>query len=675
MSAPAAPISPPPSRSHRRGESADHFRLMADYAPVMIWLAGPDRKCVYVNRPWLEFTGRALEAELGFGWTEGLHPEDRDAFLAVYERAFEACTPFEAEYRIKRRDGDYRWIFDRGVPLLHEGRLSGFVGSCVDMTDRMLAEQAARKREEDFKTLAENIPDVIARFDRDLRFVYVNRAVEQAFGRRPDEFIGKRAEELALPASVAGPAMPALAQALRSGLEQRFEFRLESAGQWRHFVGRVMPERGVHARVEAVLCIVYDDTVRALEDERRAALLARERFARANAESATLARDQFLAIVSHELRSPLNGIKSWTHVLENQLRNADPSVRRALAGIMIGVEHQVRLIDDLLDVTRAMSGNLGLAKQPMQLLPVLADSVESLRAMALEKGLQIVTDYAIGDREIHGDPDRIRQVFVNLVTNAVKFTPPGGCIRVAARPEGTMARIEVRDNGAGIPPEFLPFLFDPFRQADQGSNRRGQEGLGLGLALVQRLAELHGGHVTCESEGPDRGATFRVYLPLRRDLAGRVLVEPGTPDAAGASALPSLAGIRVMLIDDQREARESLAALLGQAGASVQAASSGQEALRLLGASSDDDSPEVIVCDIAMPDEDGYRTLRRIREWEGRQGSRGPGPRPAVALSAFTQREDRIRALAEGFQMHLTKPVAPAELITVISSVARGMRV
>jgi PAS domain S-box-containing protein len=646
---------------------------MADYAPVMIWLAGPDRKCVYVNRPWLAFSGRPLESELGFGWTEGLHPDDREGFLRVFERAFETCSPFESEHRLRRRDGEYRWLYNNGAPLVHEGRLGGFVGSCVDMTDRLRAEQAARKREEDFKTLAENIPDVIARFDRDFRIAYVNRAVEPAFGRRPEDLIGRRIEELALPAAVLLPGTPALALAFETGAEQRFEFRLETGGQWRHFVGRVIPERGANDRTDAVLWIIYDDTVRALEDERSAQLLARERFARAHAESATLARDQFLAIVSHELRSPLNGIKSWTHVLENQLRHADPAIQRALAGIMIGVEHQVRLIDDLLDVTRAMSGNLGLAKQPMQLLPVLADAVESLRALALEKGLRIVTDYSIGDREIHGDPDRIRQIFVNLVSNAVKFTPSGGCIWVSARPEGTMACVDVRDNGAGVPPEFLPFLFDPFRQADQGSASRGHEGLGLGLALVQRLAELHGGRVSCESDGVDRGATFRVYLPLRR-LGGRVLVEPDVAHEARASPLPSLAGIRVLLIDDQREARESLATLLTQAGATVDTAASGREALHRLEASAAETSPEIIVCDIAMPDEDGYQTLRRIREWESRDAAH-PGRRPAVALSAFTQREDRIRALTEGFQMHLTKPVAPAELITVLSSVARGMRV
>jgi signal transduction histidine kinase/ActR/RegA family two-component response regulator len=470
------------------------------------------------------------------------------------------------------------------------------------------------------------------------------------------------------------PLTEAVSRAFASGAEQRFNFQVDAAeAVRRHFAGRVIPEADEAGSVEAALVIIYDVTARAREDEKRAEILARERSARANAESATLARDQFLAIVSHELRSPLNGIKSWTHVLENLLRDAEPPVKRALAGIMIGVEHQVRLIDDLLDVTRAVSGNLGLVKQPMPVLPVLAEAIEGLRAMALEKELRLVTDYSIADREIHGDPDRIRQIFVNLVMNAVKFTPPGGTIWVSATPEGSMARIEVRDNGAGIPPEFLPYLFDPFRQADQGSSSRSQEGLGLGLALVQRLTELHGGHVTCESEGVDRGAAFRVYLPLRRGSAARVVLAHAEQNDEVNSALPSLSGIRVMLIDDQREARESLATLLTQAGAVVSAAASGLEALASLVNADEDALPHVFVCDIAMPDEDGYATLKRIRTWEAAHPE--GGRRPAIALSAFTQREDRMRALTEGFQMHLTKPVAPAELIIVIASIARGMRV
>jgi PAS domain S-box-containing protein len=646
---------------------------MADCAPVMIWVSGADRKCVYVNRPWLEFTGRTLDDAVGFGWSDGIHPEDRGRALAEYERAFTASRPFELEYRLRRRDGRYRWLLDKGVPVVVDGELSGFIGSCLDITDRMLAEQAARKREEDFKTLAENIPDVIVRLDRARRCAYANPAATHALGIGPGELIGRTLDEIALPPHIATSLAEAAQHAFAAGAEQSFRFQRVVGEARRHFAGRMIPERDPEGAVEAVLAIAYDVTARELEDEKRAELLERERTARASAESATLARDQFLAIVSHELRSPLNGIKSWTHVLQSQLRDADPTVSRALAGIMIGVEHQVRLIEDLLDVTRAMSGNLGLAKQAMPLLPVLVEAVESLRASALEKRLNLVTDYGIGDREIHGDADRVRQIFVNLLTNSIKFTPPGGTIRIGVGTEGAMARVEISDTGAGIPREFLPYLFDPFRQADQGSSRRSQEGIGLGLALVQRLAELHGGYATCQSEGVNRGSTFRVYLPLLSDTGRRVTVERSA-GAAVSSALPSLSGIRVLLIDDQREARESLATLLKQVGAGVTTAASCQEALAHLAVGEEHELPQVIVCDIAMPGEDGYATLRRIRAWESSRGGRRT-TRPAVALSAHAQREDRVRALAEGFQMHLTKPVAPAELIIVLSSVVHGMRI
>jgi PAS domain S-box-containing protein len=668
MSARPAPAGPS-LRAAAKASTADHFRLMADYAPVMIWLASPDRKSVYFNRPWLEFTGRAVADELGLGWIEGLHPDDREACVQSYARAFLAREPFEVRYRLRRRDGEYRWVHDKGVPLFDGGQLAGFVGSCLDITDRLAAEEEARKREEGFKTLAENLPDVIARLDRELRCVYVNRSVETIFGRKPEEIIGRRGDELGLAADVRDTLVNAARRAFDTGQEQRFRFQ-EPAGQRRHFAGRAIPEAGPGGRVEAALLITYDVTARAREDEERAEQLEREKAARAHAESATFARDQFLAIVSHELRSPLNGIKSWTHVLENHLRDADPTVRRAIAGIMIGVDHQVRLIEDLLDVTRAMSGNLGLVKEPMSLVPVLADAVESLRAMAAERGLAIVTDYGLGDGEVHGDPDRIHQIFVNLLSNAIKFTPRGGTIRIGAASEDGMARISVSDDGIGIAPEFKPYLFDPFRQADQGSSSRRQEGLGLGLALVQRLAQLHGGRVSCESAGLGQGATFSVFLPLR-EASARDVVAPSL-DEAGHGTLPSLGGIAVILIDDQREARESVAALLRQAGADVHCADSGEAALGHLARGRPKDSAEVILCDIAMPGEDGYATLRRIRQWE--QSLPEGSHRPAVALSAFTQREDRLRALSEGFQMYLSKPVAPAELIVVVASVARGLR-
>jgi len=535
-------------RAPKASGAEEHFRLVAEHAPAMLWLSNSEGEAVYFNAAWLEFSGRALESALGSGWLDGVHPDDVGEVVARRVDAIARRAPYRNDFRMRRADGQYRRVRVSATPVFDGKRFSGYAGSCADVTDEI----AAQAREQ---------------------------------------------------AQVAGE-------------------------------------------------------------------LERERVARASAEAAALARDQFLAIVSHELRSPLNGIKSWTHVVENHLQgDADPTLQRAIDGIMIGVEQQVRLIEDLLDVTRALSGNLGLAKEPMALAPALLEAVEGLRAVAVEKGVRLVTDDAFVDAEIHGDFGRVRQIFANLVSNALKFTPPGGTVRVASGIEGHMARITVRDDGAGIAPAFLPYVFDPFRQAEQASTtHRQQQGLGLGLALVQRLAELHGGHVTCESEGVGCGATFHVYVPLRRDDRASSAIA-STHRTGVPQGLPSLAGIHVMVVDDQREHRESLGALLEQAGASVVLAASGQEALNRLdrpaGAQAD-----VIVCDIAMPTDDGYATLHRIRAWEK---SRGVPRRPAIAVSALSERRDRARALTEGFQMHLAKPVVPAELVRIIATVARGL--
>jgi signal transduction histidine kinase/CheY-like chemotaxis protein len=511
---------------------------------------------------------------------------------------------------------------------------------------------AGGKAEGDFRALAENLPGVVARLDRGLALLYLNRAAREDFGPAPWPWWP--------------PLRDAAARAFDTRRPQSWEFEAPVGSQRHRYVGRLVPElQG--ATFETVVAMAVEAETRQ-ETGHHAALLAQERNARATAESATLARDHFLAIVSHELRSPLNGIKSWTHVLENQLPDGDATVRRALAGIMIGVEHQVRLIEDLLDVTRAMSGTLGLLKTPVALQPILAEVVEGLRGVALERGVQVETAYMLDDLQIHGDADRLRQVFANLLSNALKFTPAGGTVWVSAERGGHMARVEFRDDGAGISPEFLPYIFDPFRQAGGPASRRGQEGLGLGLALVQRLAELHGGYVSCESDGVGRGATFRVYLPLRRDSGPRVdRAEPAR--ALPRDAMSRLTGVRVLRIDDQREARESLAALLAQSGATVATAASSDEAMAHL-ALSDDTGPEVIVCDIAMPGEDGYATLKRIRAWEAAPPRSRRRERPAVAITAFAQREDRARALAGGFAAHLAKPVVLAELIATLAAMA-----
>ncbi|HYD80474.1 MAG TPA: ATP-binding protein [Paucimonas sp.] len=408
-------------------------------------------------------------------------------------------------------------------------------------------------------------------------------------------------------------------------------------------------------------------------EKERDELLARERNARIQAETAARARDQFLAIVSHELRAPLNGIQSWAHVLENYVKEASssPLAQRALLGIKTGVGQQVRLIEDLLDVTRMMSGKLRLVRQPMALLPVIQAAVESVRAMATAKHIHLSCSYRITNEQIEGDSDRIQQIVWNLLSNAVKFTQEGGNVWLSVGVVDHEICVTVRDDGIGISRDFLPHLFDRFSQEDTSSTR-GHSGLGLGLFLVRHLIRLHDGRVEAYSEGEGRGTTFAVHLPLRRQREKYHAAGPGS-DADVPVALPSLSGLRILLVDDQEETRESLGVVLTSAGAEVFSAGSAKEVLDWLPTLTMAEMPDILICDIAMPVEDGYSVLRKIRAWKTGNGFAPLHRLPALALTAFSQREDRIRALTSGFQMHVTKPVAPEELIVVIATmVLRG---
>jgi signal transduction histidine kinase/CheY-like chemotaxis protein len=405
-------------------------------------------------------------------------------------------------------------------------------------------------------------------------------------------------------------------------------------------------------------------------EKEREDLLTRERNARIQAEMAARARDQFLAIVSHELRAPLNGIQSWAHVLENYVRETSSSqlAQRALLGIRTGVGQQVRLIEDLLDVTRMMSGKLRLVRQPLTLLPVIQVAVESVRSMALAAHVDLVCDFGIVGEQIEGDADRIQQIVWNLLSNAIKFSREGGHVWLSVYPQDGEVRLVIRDDGIGISSDFLPHLFDRFSQEDT-SGTRGHSGLGLGLFLARHLVAMHEGRIEACSDGEGHGTTFTVHLPLRLQQ-GKYF--PATPvdDAGEQLVLPSLNGLRVLLVDDQEETRESLSVVLANAGAHVFAAGSAHEVLLWLPTLTLAEMPDILVCDIAMPVEDGYSVLRKVRAWKTGNGFAPLHRLPALALTAFSQREDRIRALTSGFQMHVTKPVAPEELIVVIATMA-----
>lgn len=395
-----------------------------------------------------------------------------------------------------------------------------------------------------------------------------------------------------------------------------------------------------------------------------AELLVRERTARAEAEEANRLKDEFLATVSHELRAPLNAILGWATLARNDKLDAAGKAQ-ALQTIERNARIQKKLIDDLLDVSRVISGKLHLELAPCSLVSIIQSAIESINPIAEAKGVRLRAELGSAASPFHLDPNRFQQVIWNLVHNAVKFTPPGGSVEVKLDYPDDQAEIAVRDTGVGIAPDFLPFVFDRFRQAD-GSTTRKHDGLGLGLAIVRHLVEMHGGMVAVDSAGEGQGATFKIRIPRIPPRRAPSEIRPplsARQNADLANPAITLSGLRVLVVDDQADVRELLLSILQLKEAEVQAVASVDEAMKIL----PDWRPEVVVSDIAMPGQDGYELIRRMKG--------GGHTIPAIALTAHASAEDRIRALSAGFLLHLSKPVDPNELVVSIASLTRNLTV
>jgi signal transduction histidine kinase/CheY-like chemotaxis protein len=375
-------------------------------------------------------------------------------------------------------------------------------------------------------------------------------------------------------------------------------------------------------------------------------VLSRERAARADAQAANAFKDEFLAMVSHELRTPLTSILGWVH-LARQGRLDPEGMERALVSIEHSAGAQRRLIEDLLDATRSMKGTMRLSATDVRLDALVRTGIESIRPAAEEKGIEIEED--LEPVTLRGDADRLQQVVANLVGNAVKFTPRGGRVTVAARQSDASAEITITDTGDGIAPELLPHVFDWFRQGNSSKTRR-HSGLGLGLGIVRQLVELHGGTVRAESAGVGRGATFTVTLPMP---AAPAVAEPAGPSPN--LPMPRLDALHVLIVEDDQNMIGMLRAVLESAGATVDVAFSAVEAHQTVSQI----RPDVIISDISMPDHDGYWLLRVLRA--------ANIDMPAIALTALTRREDEADAMAAGFQVHLHKPVNPAVLVQTVA--------
>ncbi|MCC7548955.1 MAG: PAS domain S-box protein [Burkholderiales bacterium] len=434
-------------------------------------------------------------------------------------------------------------------------------------------------------------------------------------------------------------------------MEKRY-VRRDGQVVWAHLFGALVRNRdGTPAYGVAV---IQDISERKRAESEREALLAREQGARRQAEEASRLKDEFLATVSHELRTPLNAIVGWSAVA--RMHQFEPAVIvRALETIERNARAQKQLIEDLLDVSRIITGKLKLEITAVDLRTLMEAALETVKVAAEAKGLQIRSEVAPDVPVIAADFTRLQQVVWNLLANAVKFTPAGGRVNVTVRRLGNEVDVCVRDSGQGIEPQFLPYVFDRFRQQD-GSITRRHGGLGLGLAIVRHVAELHGGRVSAHSEGEGQGATFHVLLPVTRPPRPNTIA----PEAGGSlDNRDMLAGLRLLVVEDERDSLQMLGDLLCAYGAEVTLADSAARALEWLGCERFD----LLLCDIGMPEMDGYALMREVRRREAGSGF----TLPAVALTAYGRAEDRVRALSAGFQNHVTKPVEPEELALVVA--------
>lgn len=486
-----------------------------------------------------------------------------------------------------------------------------------------------------------------------------NVAAERLFGYTAEEMIGRSILRIIPPELY--PEEDRILGEIRNGRRiERYEtVRVRKDGSRVYISLTVSPILDVNGRIVGAAKIAHDITkLRALMADREL-LLESERVARGQAERMSRLKDEFLATLSHELRTPLNAIQGWSELLRQAGRKPE-DLDRGLDAISRNVRIQAQIVNDLLDMSRVVSGQVMLEVRPTSLQETLGHAIDAVRPSAENKSIRIQTliDAKIGP--VRGDPTRLQQVMWNLLTNAVKFTPKGGCIKVILERVDSHVEVTVEDTGIGIEPDFLPFVFDRFRQADSGTSRR-HGGLGIGLSIVKSLVELHGGSVRAKSSGKDQGSAFSVALPLFH-----VRPENDRPSTVGPSdplqtvELPRLDDTRVLLVDDDADGCELVCAILVARGADVRCATSGPEALELMAREHFD----VVLSDIGMPDMDGYEFMRALRKAEeGRSKST-----PAIAVTAYAGTADRQRALLSGYQMHIAKPIEAPELIAAIAS-------
>jgi PAS domain S-box-containing protein len=614
-------------------ESEHRFRTFADTAPVMLWVTNPDGSCTYLSRGWYQFTGQTELDGLGYGWLNAVHADDRDETRQMFLAANTRKGSFELEHRVRRADGIYRWVLDAGHPRFDaDGHFAGYVGSVIDIHDRKFAE--------DRLDLAVNSGKVGLWYcDLPFDVLVWNEQVKEHFGLPADAVVTLDTFYERLHPDDRDATRTAIETSIEQKTTYDTQYRtigLDGRTRWIRAIGRAGYDDGRPVRFDG---ISVDITELVSLGEA--------------AEAANQTKDEFLAMLGHELRNPLAPILTALQLMK--LRGTT-TAERERAIIERQVHHLVRLVDDLLDVSRITRGRIDLRKERLELAAIVARAVEIASPIFEQQRHRLDVDVP-RDLVTDGDPGRLAQVFANLLTNAAKYTEPDGEIHVRGYADGDEVVLTVRDNGIGIDGEILPKIFDLFVQERQ-SLARSQGGLGLGLAIARGLVELHGGTIAAASAGKDRGAEFSVRLrraaPERAGAPapGRPVSAPGRTDYEG----------RVLVVDDNRDAANLLCEVMQALGYETRAAYDGPSALTAAQAF----APDVALIDLGLPVMDGYELAHRITD----------DPRlrhiKLVAVTGYGQRRDREASKQAGFAAHLVKPVDTEQLRDVVTDLRRG---
>lgn len=706
--------------------SEEELRALADSISQLAWMARPDGHIFWYNRRWYEYTGTTLEQMEGWGWQRVHDPAILPSVLERWNESIATGEPFDMEFPLRGADGVFRWFLTRVNPLRDtEGRVLRWFGTNTDVDEVKRAQDSLREETRMLELLNKTGASIAAQLDLQALVQIVTDAATELAGAQFGAFFynitdengdalmlytlsgapREAFEKFGHPRATAlfgptfrGEGIVRVDDVLKDSrygtmgphhgmpkghLPVRSYLAVPVISRSGTVIGGLFfghPEPGIFTQrserlingiaAQAAVAIdnarLYTTAQRELAKRKEAEaererLLVSEREARERAETETRMKDEFLATLSHELRTPLNAILGWSNILRSASEMKD--VVEGIEVIERNARAQTQIIEDLLDMSRIISGKVRLEVQRIDLAPVIEAALESVKPMASAREVRLtsVLDPAAGP--VSGDPARLQQVLWNLLTNALKFTPKGGRVHVVLERVNSHLEISVSDSGKGIAPDFLPHVFDRFRQAD-ASTTRAHRGLGLGLAISKNLVELHGGSIQAKSPGLGQGSTFTIVLPVTiaySDDPARAHPSAGSPRDP-VEEVPSLAGLRILAVDDEADARQLVARILGSCGAQVETAESAAVALKKIRSL----KPDVLITDIGMPGEDGYSVIRKVRQLPSEEG----GSVPAIALTAFARSEDRRRAVLSGFQMHIAKPVEPSELIAMVASLA-----